>query len=60
MRNINDFLQLCFPDALGSINAIADNSELTIPISDNLKCLLACKVSVYDPLLICLHPFFTL
>ncbi|CAH8868629.1 unnamed protein product [Trichobilharzia szidati] len=46
MRNINDFLQLCFPDALTSINAVADNSELTIPISDNLKSLLACKLGL--------------
>ncbi|CAH8614708.1 unnamed protein product [Heterobilharzia americana] len=45
MGYINDFLEICFPDAL-KMNSIADNSELTISISDNLISLLECKLGL--------------
>ncbi|RTG87529.1 uncharacterized protein DC041_0009581 [Schistosoma bovis] len=39
LKHINDFLKLCFPEAL----KMNYDSQLTIPITDNLKSLLSCK-----------------
>ncbi|CAH8665743.1 unnamed protein product [Schistosoma rodhaini] len=42
LKHINDFLRLCFPDAL----KMNYDSQLTIPITDNLKSLLSCKLGL--------------
>ncbi|CAH8640505.1 unnamed protein product [Schistosoma bovis] len=42
LKHINDFLKLCFPEAL----KMNYDSQLTIPITDNLKSLLSCKLGL--------------
>ncbi|CAI2733916.1 unnamed protein product [Schistosoma spindalis] len=42
LKHINEFLKLCFPEAL----KMNYDSQLIIPITDNLKSLLSCKLGL--------------